>query len=200
MLRASVISPAGDLDAPDDGRVLLWSGLYLGDLDGPFMTGARWPEIYEAQLAEALERRRDEKGFDVAGFRVLLSVSRARGAVELKGEDALVRVWSDLHLGDADALTFFGRPLRSVDEMDDMLLGRWRSSVDSDDFVLCLHGHLHVGTVKGSTAHVNVSIAQLDYRPRRLTDLRRLAAVLARGRSLPGRNTARWLEELDELA
>ena len=34
MLRASVISPAGDLDAPDDGRVLLWSDLYLGDWMG----------------------------------------------------------------------------------------------------------------------------------------------------------------------
>ena len=46
-------------------------------------------QIYEAQLAEALERR-DEKGFDVAGFRLLLSMSRARGAIELKHEDGLV--------------------------------------------------------------------------------------------------------------
>ena len=226
------------------------------------MTGARLQQIYEAELAGALERR-DEKGFDVAGFRVLLSVSRVRGAVELKGEDGLVWVWSDLHLGDVEALTFFGRPFRSVDEMDDMLFERWRSSVGPDDFVVCLgdvgtgpgltmleglpgrkvlvfgnhdrsakgfdvvcgsvyshgdpplllthvplrrvppacvnvHGHLHVGRVKGSTAHVNVSVEQLDYRPRRLTDIRRLAAVLARGRSLPGRTTARWLDQLVE--
>ena len=226
------------------------------------MTGARLQQIYEAELAEALERR-DEKGFDVAGFRVLLSVSRARGAVELKGEDGLVWVWSDLHLGDVEALTFFGRPFRSVDEMDDMLFERWRSSVGPDDFVVCLgdvgtgpsltrlqglpgrkvlvfgnhdrsakgfdvvcgsvyshgdpplllthvplrrvppacvnvHGHLHVGRVKGSTAHVNVSVEQLDYRPRRLTDIRRLAAIFSRGRSLPGRTTARWLDQLVE--
>ncbi len=224
------------------------------------MTGAKLQQIYEAQLAEALERR-DEKGFDVAGFRLLLSVSRARGAVELKDEDGLVWVWSDLHLGDVDALTFFGRPFRSVVEMDDVLFERWRSSVGPDDVVVCLgdvgtwqslaglqglpgrkvlvfgnhdrsargfdvvcgcvyshgdpplvlthvplrrvppacvnvHGHLHVGRVKGSTAHVNVSVEQLDYRPRRLTDIRRLAAVLARGRSLPGRTTARWLDQL----
>ena len=101
------------------------------------MTGARLQKIYEAQLAEAIELR-DEKGFDVAEFRVLLSVSRARGAVELNGEDGQVWVWSDLHLGDVDALTFFGRPFRSVDEMDDMLFERWRSSVGPDDFVLCL--------------------------------------------------------------
>ena len=43
---------------------------------------------------------------------------------------------------------------------------------------------------EGSTAHVNVSVEQIDYRPRRLTDIRRLAAVLARGRWLPGRTTA----------
>lgn len=94
-------------------------------------------QIYEAQLAEALERR-DEKGFDVAGFRLLLSVSRARGAFELKGEDGVVWVWSDLHLGDVEALTFFGRPFRSVDEMDNVLCERWRSSVGPDDVVVCL--------------------------------------------------------------
>ena len=33
----------------------------------------------------------------------------------------MVWVWSDLHLGEVDVLTFFGRPFRSVDEMDDML-------------------------------------------------------------------------------
>ena len=54
------------------------------------MTGARLQEIYEGQLAEALGLR-DEKGFDVAGFRLPLSVSRARGAVELNGEDG--QVW-----------------------------------------------------------------------------------------------------------
>ena len=53
-----------------------------------------------------------------------------------------------------------------------------------------VHGHLHAGRVKGSTAHVNVSVEQIDYRPRRLTDIRRLAGVLARGRWLPGGTTA----------
>ena len=228
------------------------------------MTGAKLQRIYEAQLEEALERR-DEKGFDVAGFRLLLSVSKTRGAFELKVEDDRVWVWSDLHVGDIDALTFFGRPFVSVDEMNEELFERWRSSVGPDDFVVCLgdvgtwqslaklqelpgqkilvfgnhdrsargfdvvcgsayahghpplvlthvplrrvppacvnvHGHLHVGRVKSSTAHVNVSVEQLDYRPRRLTDIRRLAAVLARGRSVPGRTTARSLDHLDERA
>ena len=58
--------------------------------------------------------------------------------MELNGEDGQVWVWSDPHLGDVDALTLFGRPFRSVDEMDDLLIERWRSSVRPDDFVLCL--------------------------------------------------------------
>ena len=230
------------------------------------MTRARLQQVYEAQLAEALERR-NEKGFDMAGFRLLLSVSRARGAVELEGADSRVWIWADLHLGDVDALTFFGRPFRSVDDMDHLLVERWQSVIGPNDLVVCLgdvtrgvtslpslerlgglpgrkvlvfgnhdrsakgfdvvcgsvythgdpplllthvplrrvppgcvnvHGHLHVGRVKSSTAHVNVSVEQLDYRPRRLTDIRRLAGVLARGRWLPGRTTARWLEALDE--
>ena len=145
-------------------------------------------------------------------------------------------LWSDLHLGAVEALSFFGRSFRSVVEMDDVLCERWRSSVAPDDLVVCLgdvgtwqslaglqglpgrkvlvfgnhdqsargfdvvcrsvyshgdsplvlthvplrrvppawvnvHGHLHAGLVKGSTAHVNVSVEQLDYRPRRLTDM-----------------------------
>ena len=195
----------------------------------------------------------------MAGFRLLLSVSRARGAVELEGDDGRVWIWADLHLGDVDALTFFGRPFRSVDDMDHLLVERWQSVIGRNDFVVCLgdvtrgatslpslerlgglpgrkvlvfgnhdrsakgfdvvcgsvythgdpplllthlplrrvppgcvnvHGHLHAGRVKGSTAHVNVSVEQIDYRPRRLTDIRRLAGVLARGRWLPGRTTA----------
>ena len=101
------------------------------------MTRARLQQIYEAQLPEALERR-NEKGFDVAGFRLLLSVSRARGAVELQGADSRVWIWADLHLGDVDALTFFGRPFRSVDDMDHLLVERWQSVIGRNDLVVCL--------------------------------------------------------------
>ena len=98
------------------------------------MTGARLQQIYEAQLAEALERR-DEKGFDVAGFRLLLSVSRARGADELEGDHSGVWIWADLHLADVGALTLFGRPFRSVDDMDHLPVKRWQSVIGRDDSV-----------------------------------------------------------------
>ena len=47
-------------------------------------------------------------------------------------------VWSDLHLGDVDALDFFGRPFGSVDEMDDVILEHWQAQVGPDDLVVCL--------------------------------------------------------------
>ena len=226
------------------------------------MTGEKLQRIYEAELAEALERR-DEKGFDVAGFRLLLSVSGGRGGGELQVDDRRVWVWADLHLGDIDALDFFGRPFASVEEMDDVILRRWRARVGPDDLVVCLgdvargsltgnlerlvalpgrkalvfgnhdrsvqgfdevcaslyahgdpplllthvplrevppgcvnvHGHLHAARVRASTAHVNVSVEQLDYRPGSLTDIRRLAAALVTGKIVPGRTTARCLEQ-----
>ena len=211
------------------------------------MTRARLQQIYEAQLADALERR-NEKGFRRGRVPApALREPGSGGAVELEGADSRVWIWADLHLGDADALTFFGRPFRSVDDMDHLLVERWQSVIGPNDLVVCLgdvtrgvtslpslerlgglpgrkvlvfgnhdrsakgfhvvcgsvythgdpplllthvplrrvppgcvnvHGHLHVGRVKSSTAHVNVSVEQLDYRPRRLTDIRRLAGVL----------------------
>ena len=47
-------------------------------------------------------------------------------------------VWSDLHLGDVDALDFFGRPFGSVDEMDDVILEHRQAQVGPDDLVVCL--------------------------------------------------------------
>ena len=60
-----------------------------------------------------------------------------------------------------------------------------------------VHGHLHDDRVRGSLAHINVSVEQLAYQPRPLADIRYLAAELAAGRMLPGRTTAQWLEALD---
>ena len=56
-----------------------------------------------------------------------------------------------------------------------------------------LHGHLHGTRVPGATPHINVSVEQLDYRPQRLTDIRRLAAWVVAGGVVPGRTTAQQL-------
>ncbi len=47
-------------------------------------------------------------------------------------------IWSDLHLGDAKALTRWSRPFRDVDEMNAHLLEQWEQAVGPDDTVICL--------------------------------------------------------------
>ena len=56
-----------------------------------------------------------------------------------------------------------------------------------------VHGHLHGARVPGATPHINVSVEQLDYRPSRLTDIRRLAARVVAAGGVPGRTTAEQL-------
>ncbi len=53
-----------------------------------------------------------------------------------------------------------------------------------------IHGHLHHKRVPGRTRHINVSVEQLQYRPRALSTLRRLAQHLVRGETVRGRTTA----------
>ena len=53
MLQASVILPTGDLEEPDDGHVLVWSDLHLGDWMGLGSFGRPFdsvPEMDEALL------------------------------------------------------------------------------------------------------------------------------------------------------
>ena len=61
-----------------------------------------------------------------------------------------------------------------------------------------VHSHLHAAKVKGSVAHINVSVEQVGYRPQPLDRIRRLARLLERGRDrVPaGRTTAAWLASL----
>ena len=64
------------------------------------------------------------------------------------------------------------------------------------------HGHLHQAMVRGSIAHINVSVEQVGYRPQPLARIRRLARHLDRGWRPVGRTTVDWLstvryEDLD---
>ena len=57
-----------------------------------------------------------------------------------------------------------------------------------------VHGHLHNAKVRGSTRHINVCVEQVQYQPRSLTQIRRLAKhLVVRNRVLPGRTTAQQL-------
>ena len=52
-----------------------------------------------------------------------------------------------------------------------------------------VHGHVHQKRSPSRKRHINVSAEQLDYRPVRLCDIRRLARRLVEGRTVPGRST-----------
>ena len=57
-----------------------------------------------------------------------------------------------------------------------------------------VHGHLHHHPAPSQDQHVNVSIEQLDYRPVRLDDVRRLARAMQEGRSRPNERTRAALQ------
>ena len=47
-------------------------------------------------------------------------------------------IWSDLHLSDPWVLLGWGRPFRSIEEMNRHLLRNWRRRVGADDTIICL--------------------------------------------------------------
>ncbi len=52
-------------------------------------------------------------------------------------------IWSDLHLSDPSVLLGWGRPFRSVEEMNWLLLRNWRRRVETGDTVICLGDVAH---------------------------------------------------------
>ena len=93
---------------------------------------------YERQLRTSLEPP-FEKGLDPSGTRSMLNASLILPAGELHEADhGRIWVWSDLHLGDAMSLLYFGRPHDTVGEMDDALLKTWCRVVGEDDTVVVL--------------------------------------------------------------
>lgn len=202
------------------------------------------------------------------GLAQLLSAARRMPAGELHAQDhPEVWLWSDLHLGHAMALSVFGRPYWTPEEMEDDLFETWRRVVDPGHTVVILgdvaigglsgrrlkrfraapgrkvlvvgnhefdstveghldgfdeifsavyvagspelllthvplrhvpkgcvnvHGHRHLWTPSG-TRHINVVVEQVEYQPRSLTSIRRLAARVAKGQPVPGRTTAEQL-------
>ena len=184
----------------------MWSDLHLGHAKSISAFGRphRTPEEMDDQLFDAwwravdsgdtivnlgdltpggLSGRRLKRLRAAPGRKVLVLGNHefTRGVdVGVEGFD---EVYSSLFVAGSPALLLTHIPLRRV-----------------PPGCVSVHGHLHDDRVRGSLAHINVSIEQLAYQPRRLADIRRLAAELAAGRMLAGRTTARWLEELDEQA
>ena len=52
-----------------------------------------------------------------------------------------------------------------------------------------VHGHVHQKEPPSRNRHINVSVEQLNYRPAKLSDIRRLARRLPERRTVPGHST-----------
>ena len=62
-----------------------------------------------------------------------------------------------------------------------------------------VHGHLHQSDSPSWNRHINVSVEQLNYRPARLDDIRRLARRLLEGRTVPGPTTRARLNLVERI-
>ena len=235
------------------------------------MTAEDLKTLYETELQSEVENRelgREER----RSLRQLLSGSKRMKPAELVEQNHRgIWLWSDLHLGHATALSVFGRPYCTPEEMDDDLFATWQRVVDPRDTIVVLgdvaigglsgrrlkrfrtapgrkvlvcgnhefngtaeghldgfdkvhsavyvpgspelllthvplrrvprgcvnvHGHLHLGTPAG-TRHINVVVEQVNYQPRSLASVRRLAVRLARRQRVPGHTTAEQLMDSD---
>ena len=91
------------------------------------------------------------------------------GSVETDGFD---EVHSSLHVDGDPSLLLTHVPLRVV-----------------PGGCVNIHGHLHHKRIPGRTRHINVCVEQLQYRPRALSTLHRLARRLVNGETVRGRTT-----------
>lgn len=62
-----------------------------------------------------------------------------------------------------------------------------------------VHGHVHEQESPTPNRHVNVSVEQLNYRPAKLSDIRRLARRLVEGRIVPGHSTRARLDIVERV-
>ena len=62
-----------------------------------------------------------------------------------------------------------------------------------------VHGHVHQKESPSRNRHINVSVEQLNYRPVKLSDIRRLARRLLEGRTVPGRSTRARLNIVERI-
>ena len=112
------------------------------------MTAENLKTLYETELQHEIEKlgSGSEEG---RGLRRLLSASRRMHPGELcEQEHPRVWLWSDLHLGHAMALSVFGRPYWTPEEMDDDLFGAWQQVVHPRDTVVIL-GDVAIGGLSG---------------------------------------------------
>ena len=200
ILTASCHLPPGDLREDDHPAVWVWSDLHLGHFDTitafarPFETAdemddallGRWHRVVGSDdaivclgdvavhgvSARCLERLRE-----APGWKILVVGNHDPGHRGVVDIDAFDEVYGTLYAAGDPPLLMTHKPLRNIPEG-----------------CANVHGHLHGARVPDATPNINVSVEQLDYRPRELTVIRDLAARLVRGEIVWGRTTAHQLK------
>ena len=134
----------------------------------------------------------------------LIGRARTAEAATYTEPDTETWIWSDLHLGHEHSRTVFGRPFRTTAAADTAMMEAWYEQVAEDESMICL-GNV---TVDGEalaqesptpSRHVNVSVEQLNYRPARLSEIRRLARRLVEGRTVPRHSTRARLNVVERV-
>ena len=87
-------------------------------------------------------------------------------------------------------LTWSARPRQSNAAHDAGIDGKGVGSSEGDSpGWVNIHGHVYQQDSPSSNRHINVSVEQLNCRPVRLSDVRRLTRRLMEGRTVPGPST-----------
>ena len=206
MLNASLVLETAEAFPPDDpNHIWLWSDLHLGDHMAPKSYGRPFdtvPEMDDA-LLEAWHRtvgadhviivagdvmlgspqekpERIRRITEAPGYKVLVYGNHdqnGRGGVATDGFDA---AFFAMKLGGDPVIALTHIPLAHV-----------------PNGMVNVHGHTHQHQAAGATRHINISVEQLEYRPRLLTEIQLLARELVRENRVPGRTTAEQLEQLE---
>ena len=202
MVQAVSDGRGGELTAPDEG-VLVWSDLHLGHAniieyqERPFLDVAdqdaeiwrAWERIDAgAVLVVVGDVAMGDAVSDATWDRVRRAPGREKylvignhdvtgpGEIRTQGFDA---TWSVMTSAGDPPLLWTHYPLREVPEGH-----------------VNIHGHEH-GKPPRMSAHINVSVEQLEYEPIRLARLRTLARALVAGEIPPGATTLDRIAHLE---
>lgn len=206
MLNASRVLGTADIGGPRDGdSIWLWSDLHLGDHTAPGSFGRPFDGVPEMDdsLLEAWHRTVGAGDTIIVAGDVMMGSprerpGRTRRIIEAPGYKVLV-------YGNHDADGRGGVATDGFDEVrfalriagDPVLLVTHVPLTDVPGGVVNVHGHTHQHQAAGANRHINVCVEQLEYRPRHLTDIRRLARALLEEDRAPAGTTAErmaWAE------
>ena len=203
ILTASCHLPPGQIREPDHRVVWVWADLHLGHSESikvfgrPFATAddmddalfGTWHRLVRPEDAilclgdlaiHGVSGRLLRRLREAPGWKILLVGNHDPGPRAVVDIDAFDEVYGTVYASGDPPLLLTHVPLRDIPER-----------------CVNVHGHLHGRRVADGRLYINTSVEQLDYRPRPLTEIRRLARRLVRGEVVPGDTT---VDQLDWVA